>query len=195
MLASSKFEWTFYEQGNILYLPFIVTFINRQIIQVQWLSNVNASCDRCENRRIMMYGFNSTFFLYAKIHELTWTPSQGDRRNADVPDDLKCRRGGFTLQLPRQAVSVIVQVVNNDERRNLHCRSREFCMFVPRNLIILLQALGCTNFILHQWYICGLFVLGTCDLCIGNSLMKGGHIAHLRQECHNSKFGIFELLV
>jgi hypothetical protein len=115
------------------------------------------------------------FFLNAKIHERTRTPSQGDRRNADVPDDLKCRLGGFTLQLPRQAVSVIVQVVNDEERRNVQCRSREFCMLVPRYLIIVLQAWGC-NITLHQWYICGLFVLGICGLCIGNRLMKRGRI-------------------
>jgi hypothetical protein len=135
------------------------------------------------------------FFLHAKIHEPTWTPSQGDRRNADVSDDLKCRRCGFTLQLPRQAVSVIVQVVNHDERRNVQFRSREFCILVPRNLIVLLQAWGCTNFILHQWYICGFLVLETCGLCVGNSLMKGGNVVYLVQECHNPKFDIFKLLV
>ena len=112
-----------------------------------------------------------------------------------MPDDLKYRLGGFTLQLPRQAVSVIVQVVNHDERRNVQFRSREFCILVPRNVIVLLQAWGCTKFILHQWYICGLFVLETCGLCVGNSLMKGENVACLVQECHNSKFGIFKLLV
>ena len=29
----------------------------------------------------------------------------------------------------------------------------------------------------------------------GNEMIPKGHITHLRQECHNSKFGIFELLV
>jgi len=98
------------------------------------------------------------FFLYPKIHEPTRRPSQGDGRNADVQDDLKCRLGGFTLQLPRQALSVFVQVLHYDERRNVHCKSREFCTLVPRNLILLLQAWGCTNFILHKvvylWFVC-----------------------------------------
>jgi len=30
---------------------------------------------------------------------------------------------------------------------------------------------------------------------MSHSILAADHIAHLQQECHNSKFGIFELLV
>ena len=44
--------------------------------------------------------------------------------------------------------------------------------------------------------------LARSNCLVGPGLIVGGinniirvHVAHLRQECHNSKFGIFELLV
>jgi len=31
--------------------------------------------------------------------------------------------------------------------------------------------------------------------CVSHSILAADHITHLQQECHNSKFSIFELLV
>lgn len=127
----------------------------------------------------MMYGIN-LFFLYAKIREHNGTPSHGGSRNAGIPDDFKCRLRSFTLHLPRLTVQVIAQVVNHDERRNVHVRSREFSTFVPRYLIIVLQAWGCINTVLHLWYICCLFVLETTGHGTGNTCLKGGHKLQVR---------------
>jgi len=40
-----------------------------------------------------------------------------------------------------------------------------------------------------------LFCKGTFDSLIVQNIYRESRIAHLRQECHNLKFGIFELLV